>query len=403
VTNTLLTSTEVTREALRILHQKLNFVGNIDLQYDDSFAQKGAKIGDTLKIREPNQYVVRTGAALAAQDTTEKTLDLTVSTQKGVDLNFTSADLSMSMDDFSKRIIDPAVSVLAANIEADALSMIKGVYNTVFNVGSAATYRTVMQSRKRLVDSLTPMDNQVCALLNTTDNVDLVDAMKGLFQDSTAIKEQYREGMLGRTGGFNFYENTMMPTLTTGTAVSGDTGYNVNTGISGATGLAGVSTLGVSGASTTFTEGDIIQISGVNAVHPETKADLGVLQNFVVTADYSGGAGSISIAPTIYTSGGRQNVSQDVILGNAILKPTFGASQTTTPSIFFHKEAFAFATADLIMPEDVHFGARENFEGISMRILRQYDISDDTLPCRLDVMYGYTPTRRGFASRLHSN
>src|SRR5574343_668701 len=125
--NTILTPTAVTREALRILHQKLNFVGNIVREYDDSFAKSGAKIGDSLKIRLPNQYVVRSGPTLSTQDTTETSTTLQIATQKGVDLNFTSVDLTMSLDDFSERIIEPAMSVLAANIEADAMSMYKDV------------------------------------------------------------------------------------------------------------------------------------------------------------------------------------------------------------------------------------------------------------------------------------
>jgi hypothetical protein len=130
----------VTREALRILHQKLNFVGSIVREYDDSFAKSGAKIGDSLKIRLPNQYTVRSGATLSAQDTTESSTTLQVATQKGVDLNFTSVDLTLSLDDFSKRILDPAMSVLAANVEADAMNMYKDVYQSVWNGGSAATY-----------------------------------------------------------------------------------------------------------------------------------------------------------------------------------------------------------------------------------------------------------------------
>ena len=137
--NTLLTPTAVTRESLRVLHQKLNFVGNITREYDSSFAKEGAKIGDSLKIRLPNEYTVRTGATLRTQDTTEASTTLQVSTQKGVDLNFTSADLTMSLDDFSKRILDPAMSVLAANIEADALNMYKDVYNLVDQDATAFT------------------------------------------------------------------------------------------------------------------------------------------------------------------------------------------------------------------------------------------------------------------------
>src|SRR6476660_2207496 len=138
--NALLTMTAVTREALRILHQKLNFVGSIVREYDDSFAKSGAKIGDSLKIRLPNQYIVRTGATLSAKDTSESSVTLQVATQKGVDLNFTSVDLTMSLDDFSTRILEPAMSVLAANIEADAMSMYKDVYQSVWSGGSAATY-----------------------------------------------------------------------------------------------------------------------------------------------------------------------------------------------------------------------------------------------------------------------
>src|SRR5690349_1473272 len=108
--NSLLTPTAVTREALRILHQKLNFVGTVNRQYDDSFAQSGAKIGDTLKIRLPNQYTVRTGATLSAQDTTESSVSLQIATQKGVDVNFSSVELTLPLDDFSKRILDPAMS-----------------------------------------------------------------------------------------------------------------------------------------------------------------------------------------------------------------------------------------------------------------------------------------------------
>jgi len=215
--NSLLTPTAVTREALRILHQKLNFVGSINRQYDDSFARSGAKIGDTLKIRLPNQYTVRTGATLAAQDTTETSVSLQVATQKGVDLNFTSADLTLSLDDFSKRILNPAMAVLAANIEADAFNMYKDVYNQVNNQGFAATFAKALQARKILVDNLAPPgDRAVC--LATQDNVDLVDALKGLFQDSKEVARQYRDGLIGRTAGFDWMENTLLPSHTVGSA-----------------------------------------------------------------------------------------------------------------------------------------------------------------------------------------
>ena len=396
--NSILTPTAVTREALRILHQKLNFVGNIKRDYDDSFAKSGAKIGDSLKIRLPNQYTVRTGATLSAQDTSEISTTLQVATQKGVDLNFTSVDLTMSLDDFSKRILDPAMSVLAANIEADALSMMLDVYQSVNNIGSAITFGKLMSSRKVLNDALAPMDNNRSILLNTQDNVDLVDGLKGLFQDSAAIKEQYREGSMGRTGGFDFYENTLIANQATGTSAA-VTGYTVN----GAVTANGSTAVTLAAGANTFKKGDVITFVGCNRVHPETKADTGVLQQFVVTADYAGGAGSLSFAPAIYTSGGRQNVVAAGIANGVAVSKIGGASAIYKPSLAFHKDAFAFATADLVMPQGVDFASRQVLDGISMRIVRQYDINNDKFPCRLDVLYGYKTIRPEHACRILSN
>lgn len=405
--NALLTPTQVTREALRVLHQKLNFVGNINRQYDDSFANSGAKIGSQLKVRLPNQYTVRTGATLAAQDTPENWVTLNVTTQKGVDLNFTSVDLTLSLDDFSKRILNPAMSVLAANIEADALSMALDVYSNVNNIGSALTMNKLLTGRKALNDNLAPIDNRRKALLNTQDNVDLVDALKGLFQDSEAISEQYKEGMMGRTAGFDFYENTLIPTQTTGTALSATT-YTVSG--AGQTG----STLAVATGATTFKKGDIITLAGCNRVHPETKADTGVAQQFVVTADYAGGAGNLAISPPILPVGqtvtiggvvygaGTANVLTSPTNGGAITK-VGGAGAVYKPSLLFHEDAFTFATADLQMPQGVDFASRQVLDGISMRIVRQYDINNDKFPTRVDVLYGYQTLRPQLACRLLNN
>jgi hypothetical protein len=393
--NSLITPTAMTRKALAVLHQKLNFVGSINRQYDDSFAKSGAKIGDSLKIRLPNQYTVRTGATLSAQDTTETSTTLQVATQKGVDLNFTSVDLTMSLDDFSERILEPAMAVLAANIEADAFSMALDVYQAVNNVGAAITLNKALNARKMLVDALTPSDAR-CLILNTQDNLDLVDALKGLFQDSSEIAKQYREGKVGRTAGFgDIYESTILPSQTTGTAASA-TGYLSN----GAT-QSGASIV-VDTGTTTFKKGDVITFAGVNRVHPETKSDTGALQQFVITADYAGGAGSLAISPTIVATGATQNVSNTVADNSAVTK-VGGASAVYKPSLAFHKDAFAFATADLVMPEGVDFSSREVFDGISMRIVRQYDINNDQFPCRLDVLYGYKTLRAQLACRILSN
>ena len=395
MSNTILTPTAVTREALRVLHQKLNFVGSIKRDYDASFAKEGAKIGDSLKIRLPNQYTVRTGATLSAQDTTETSTTLQVATQKGVDLNFTSVDLTLSLDDFSGRILDPAMSVLAANIEADALSMALDVYQVVNNVGSAITLNKALTARKVLVDALAPGDARTL-LLNTQDNLDLVDALKGLFQDSNEIAKQYREGKVGRTAGFgDIYENTLLASQATGTAASATT-YTVN----GATQVGAAITIQT--GATTFKKGDVVTFAGCNRCHPESKADTGVLQQFVVTADYAGGGGNLAISPAIVTSGGRQNVTASPTNGGAVVK-VGGASAVYKPSLAYHKDAFAFATADLVMPGGVDFAAREVMDGVSMRIVRQYDINNDKFPARLDVLFGFKTIRPELACRILSN
>jgi hypothetical protein len=393
--NALLTPTAVTRKALQILHQKCNFIGSIDRQYDESFSKSGAKIGDSLKIRLPNQYVVRSGATLSTQDTSETSTTLQIATQKGVDLNFTSTELTLSLDDFSNRIIEPAMTVLAANIEADAFSMALDVYQAVNNVGAALTFNKALTARKALVDALAP-GNARSLILNTQDNLDLVDGLKGLFQDSGEIAKQYREGKVGTTAGFgDIYENTILPAQTTGTAASATT-YTVNG--AGQTGSGVV----VQTGATTFAKGDIVTFAGSNRVHPETKADSGVLQQFVVTAAYAGGGGTLSVSPAIVATGSAQNVTASPTNTGAVTK-LGAASSVYRPSLAFHKNAFTFATADLVMPEGVDWKARETFDGISMRMVRMYDIVNDKFPCRLDVLYGYKTLRAQLACRILSN
>jgi hypothetical protein len=393
---TALTPTAVTRKALQILHQKLNFIGTINRQYDDSFAKSGAKIGDSLKIRLPNEYTVRTGATHSAQTVAEVSTTLQVATQKGVDLDFTSDDLTLDIDDFSARVLDPAVSVLAAAIEADAYSMYKQVYNVVDADATAVAFLHFLQGRQQLNENLAPPDQNRAAMLSPTHSTKLVDALKGLFQDSNAIKQQYREGMMGRTAGFDFYENTHVSDHLTGTAAK-TTSYT----ISGAVTTNGATAATLTGAATTWKAGDVFTVVGCNRVHPETKVDTGVLQKFVVTADCTT---AMTFTPAIYTSGGRQNVvAAGMANGAALVKVAAGASELMNSSMVYHRDAFTFATADLVMPSGVDFAARENFEGISMRIVRNYDIVNDKFPCRLDVLYGYKAVRPQLACRIHAD
>lgn len=398
--NSLLTPTAVTRECLRVLHQKLNFVGSINRQYDDSYANDGARIGDSLKIRLPNQYSVRKGASLSAQDTVESSVTLQIASQYGVDLNFTSVDLTLSLDNFSGRVIDPAMAVLAANIESDVLAQVyKDVYTSVTNFGSAATFAKTLSARKALKDALVPPgDLTVC--LQTQDNVDLVDALKGLFQDSSTIAKQYREGLIGRTGGFDWYENTLLPSHVRGAG----TGFTTDTRTSAMTiNTSALSTISVALNTGSIKTGDIIRIANVMRVHPESKANTGVQQSFVVTADAVTGGTTLSISPSIVLSGAYQNVTIPTVSATAATTAEGIASSTYPISLAYHKNAFAFATADLVMPRGVDFSARQVLDGISMRIVRQYDINNDKFPCRLDVLFGAKTLRAQHAVRMEFN
>ena len=410
MSNTILTPTKVTRKALMILHQKLNFVGNINRQYDDSYKVEGAKRGAELKIRLPNEYSVRSGRVMDVQDTEESSVTLTTSTQKGVDLNFTSAELTLDLDDFAERVLEPAMSVLAANIEYDAMSMYKDVYNEISDVGAAISTSGdlgfVLKGAKKLTDNLTPSSKR-CLNLNTQDNVDLVNQLKGLFNPNGNISSQFREGMVANQflGYETVYENTLWPIHTTGTD-DGTGDYLTDVAAGEANGSAG--SLHIDTGAGTWKKGDIFFIADCYRVHPETKVSTGKLQQFVVTADYAGGEGDLSISPNIVTTGPKQNVTG--FANNKALNKlesdettAIGASADYGISMGFHKDAFAFTTADLIMPKGVDFSAREVLDGISMRIVRQYDINNDQMPCRIDVLYGYKTVRPQLACRYGFN
>lgn len=398
--NSLLTVQQITREALRVLHQKLTFIGSINRQYDSQYAKEGAKIGSDLKIRLPNQYTVTNGAVMSAQETDEQSTTLSVSTQKHVGINFSTAELTLSLDDFSSRILDPAMAVLAASMEADAYSMYKDVYQIVDSDTVALAFSDILKGRKALNDALAPMDNNRTALLSTTHAVKIVDALKTLQEDSGSLSKQYREGRMYRAAGFDFSESTHANDHTTGTAAK-TTGYVMNT----STGLtSGSGTLTISGGSTTFLKGDVITIADVYRVHPETKVSTGALQQFVVTADSGASATSLSVSPAPVTSGARQNVSLvSAGASKALVKVGAGASELLNSSMVYHRDAFAFASADLVMPKGIDFAAREVYDGISMRIVRQYDIVNDKLPCRVDVLYGYKSIRPQLACRIHAD
>lgn len=413
MSNTLLTPSVITKEALMILHQKANFIGNIHRGYDNRYAQKGAKIGNDLKIRQPNEFSVRSGRTLDTQEVLERSVTLTVDAQRGVDFEFDSEELTMHIDDFKARYLEPAMSVLVAKVESEVLNArYKDVYNFYDGVGASVAMQEIVNAGKILTDNLAPASERYM-LHDTQSTVDLVDALKGLFHDSTQVSKQYKEGMLGRIGGFDHFESTLVPSHTTGTATEGDSGWNIDNAsgesASDAEIIAGVQTLTVDTGSNSLAVGDIVTIENVYRVHPETKVSTGDLQQFVVVGngttgtDLTSGDTSLQVSPPLITSGGRQNVNAAAANNAAINKIGAGASGTWKQNLAFHKNAFAFATADLVMPDGVDFSAREQLDGVSLRIVRDYDITNDSLPCRLDILYGSVTQRPQLAARVGHN
>ena len=373
----------------------------MNINDDDRFAQSGAKIGNTLNIRMPAKYSVRTGATLSTQDHVERSTPLTVNSQYGVDVTFTTNELTMSLDDFSKRIIEPAMAQLAAKIESDCMTDAYKLTNQYVNATTNAkmTYAYFQAAGARLARSLAPISNRT-ALLNPASKVEFLDATKGLFHQSEQLAKQFREGMMGRTGGFDVGENTLIPSHTTGSLAGSSVVFGEVANTTTANSWVSQTTISVTGATSakTLLAGDIITVSNVYDVHPESKLNTGRLKTFVVqssvTLTTAANTYSVIVKPgmNVGTGNGFQNcVLSGTTVTSGVAVSLIGAVSTAfAQDLFYHEDAFVFATADL---EDVSrygaWGARDTMDGISMRIARQYAISSDTVPCRIDVLAGF--------------
>lgn len=398
--NTLLTIDMVTNEALRVLHGNLAFVKNVNRDYDDQFARDGAKIGDVLRIRKPPKYTVRTGRAMQVQNSTEAYVNLPVSNQKGVDMEWTSAEFTMSVDNFSDRFLKPSMSVLAATIDYDALSMTLDVANSVGTPGTTpATYQVWGDANALLDDSLAPRDGNRTAVLSPAAMTRTVDGLKGLFQAGDAIADQYRSGVMSRAIDLKWAIDQNVRNVTMGTR-SGTTLVTGNP----ATGATTVNVDGLGGATDTVKEGEVITIGSVYAVNAETKQVLTYLRQFVVTADAVAVGSEIPllIDPPFYgpTSGALQNIDALPVDGAAVTFYGTTSTRVYPQNLIFHKDAFTFATADLKMPKAAEMASRKVLDGISMRIWMGADITNDTFPTRSDVLYGYVATYPELAARV---
>jgi len=384
--NSILTPSIITKEALRILHNETTLLNNVNRSYNDRFAKSGAKIGETLNIRKPNQFKIRRGRVVQVNDVVEETIPLTVQQPVGVDLEFDSRELTLSIDDFSERYIRPAVSRLTAALESDMMKYIlPRVPNAVVNAG-AMSLSQALNAKAKLNEHLAPSSDRY-ALVNSQQSVDVVEGTSTLFNNQTEIGKQYREGRMGRAAGFDWYETTTAPRFFAGAG----TGYLVN----GANQQAAdqskpgeVQTLVVDTGTGLLPEGTIFTMAGVFEVNPETKDQTGRLRQFTVINNNGTNATSLVISPAIVTTGAKQNVSA-APADNAPLTLATTASNNYDQGLFFHRDAFTLVTVDLEMPNGVDWKARETLDGVSMRLVRDWDIVNDVWVTRLDILPAY--------------
>ena len=390
--NTLLTINMITREAVRLWKNSNAFLQNVDMQYDDSFAVTGAKIGSALRIRLPNDFTVTTGPALSVQDTAEQSTTLVLATQKHIDVSFSLVDRTLSLDDYSRRILAPMVNNLAGAVAVDIMSGAEGgICNFVANQDAGSNLlsplaSTYLNAGAQLDLNSAPVANR--KIVNSpVSEARAVATLTGLLNPAAEISRQYVTGRMYDALGFIWMKDQTAISHTSGTLAQGSASVNG----AGQTGL----NLVVNPLAGTLVAGDIIIIAGTYQTNRITKQSTGQLRQFVVTSNVAVGATSIPIYPAIVPGVNGQQVQYQTVVAS----PAAGAAVNLTNSLAagtvyrknfaYAPEAVTLATADLEMPKNVHEAAREEFDGVSMRMVTDYFIGTDQLITRLDVLYGY--------------
>ena len=391
--NSILTIDMITRKSLEIFENTSVVSRTCNRQYDPSFAVSGAKIGQTLRIRLPDRALVTDGAALQAQDDNEQFTTLAITRQKHVGINFTSAELVLSMDDFAERVLKPRISQLAATVDADLCSVYQDIFQSVGTPGTIpSTSAVLLAGQQKLNESAVAMSPRYAAV-NPAANAGLVEGMKGLFNPVSIVSRQFKSGLMGE-GILGYEELGMTQSIQqhlTGTRAA--TGATVTTTVA----VQGQSTLAITGTGTqVINKGDVFTIGSVFAVNPQTRQSTGSLQQFVCTATNTAAGGAytnVAISPAIFTATqALATVDAFPVSGASII--FIGAASTQSPqNLIYEKNAITLGTADLILPQGVDMASRQVHNGISMRIVRQYDINNDRMPCRVDVLYGFAAIR----------
>jgi len=398
VANNLLTIGQITKTALAIFRNSNAFVMNVDRQYDDQFARTGGKIGSTLRIRLPNDYVLRTGPTAVPQNTNEISIPLVLATQLGVDIAFSSAERTLNIDDYSDRYLAPMVNVLAGGVAMAVMSGSESIPNIVHNVDTAVANNTVsptaatwLAAKAKLVQNNAPMVG-MAAVLDPLSEARTVTSLAGLFNNQAEIGRQYMNGDMRRALGLDW--------MTDNTVITHQTAaYGTLPTVNGANQTGTVIT--VTATTAPIAKGDIITFAGVNAVNRVNKNDIGTLRQFAVTAFVPVGSTTIPIYPALIGQVAAANVANQTVFqspaSGAIIASPINASEIYRKNIVMAKGAVTMVTADLELPGGVQEAARERLDDISMRMVTFYNGVTDQVTTRLDVLFGYLWTRPEWA------
>ena len=396
--NTTLTADVIAKIALPILDNELGFLNNMHRAHEDEWNStvNGYKKGDTISIRRPADFTVRSGAAMSTQDVIEGKTTLTIDQQKGVDFQFTSTDLTLKVEDMAERIIKPAMTNLANSIAQDVLNtMYKGAYNWVGTPGqSINSFSDFLNIPKRMDQMTVPSGDRNC-VLSPDDFYDLIGSQTNLFAPGL-VQSAYRDGDLGRLSGVSTMMTQVVPTHTVGahggTPLVDGAAQNVAYNTAKNSWTQSLVTDGWTNSITGILKaGDVFTIAGVYMVNAKTKATTNILQQFVVTADANSGASTgpatLTISPPIITSGPHQTVSA-APADNAAITVMGTASTGYVQNLAWHKTAMSLAFVPMEMPAAAYGGSRKTHKNISIRLIPTYDAANDISKWRMDVLYG---------------
>jgi hypothetical protein len=404
VANALITPTVIAREALMQLDNNLVVAKTVHRGYDREYR----KVGESITVRRPVQFNVTSGATLSLQDVEEAGFTMAMDQQKHVAWEFSSKDLTLTIEEYSDRYIKPAMIRLANQVDVDLLNLFDDVNNWAGTPGQDInSFTDFSKGPERLDNIAVPMDMRY-AVLSPPDYWALVGSQTTLGSSDRLVETAYERARLGRIGNVEVYQAQNVATWTAGTRDNSTP--LVNGAAQNVTYASAKTTMTQSlicdgfDASVTVTAGDVFTIAGVFDVNPVTKATLPHLKQFVVTTAGTasgGGALTLTIYPAIISSGAYQTVSA-VPADNAALTFLGTASTGYRQNMVYHKNAFALVTAPLVMPDGAAFKAQEtdSRNGLSVRVIKDYDMTNDTDRIRLDILYGVKTLDGRLATRL---